>query len=234
MPVITMSGNLASGAREVGLAVAEALGIDFVDQQLMVQASQRCGVPVGTVAEHDERRAGLRERLSHLVRTVLERSAASGADPLTGATGLEAVLSRTYADMAAEEPQLSDSLYLETMTGIIRELAARGEVIILGRGSQMLLADMPRALHVLCVAPRKLRAGRLAERDEIGMEEAMRRVHESDRARCAFYKKFWRVEVEDPKLYDLTIDTSRLSYEIATDLVAAAARAKAAEVSSTV
>ncbi|HEV8573597.1 MAG TPA: cytidylate kinase-like family protein [Dehalococcoidia bacterium] len=228
MPVITMSGNLASGAREVGLAVAEELGIDFVDQQLMVQASQRCGVPVGTVAEHDERRAGFRERLSHLLRTVLERSAASGADPLTGATGLEAVLSRTYADMAAEEPQLSDSLYLKTMTEIIRELAARGDVVILGRGSQILLADMPRALHVLCVAPRKLRASRLAERDEIGMEEAMRRVHEGDRARCAFYKKFWRVEVEDPKLYDLTIDTSRLSYEIATDLVAAAARAKAA------
>jgi len=229
MPVITMSGNLASGAREVGLAVAEELGIDFVDQQLMVQASQRCGVPLGTVAEHDERRASFRERLSTLLRTVLERSAASGADPLMGATGLEAVLSRTYADMAAEEPQLSDSLYLETMTGIIRELAARGEVVILGRGSQMLLADMPRALHVLCVAPRKLRANRLAERDELGMEEAMRRVHESDRARCAFYKKFWRVEMEDPKLYDLTIDTSRLSYEIATDLAVAAARAKAAD-----
>ena len=168
MPVITMSGNIASGAREVGQAVAQELGIDFVDQQLMVSAAQRCGVTVGTVAEHDERRGGFRERMSGLLRTVLERSAASGADPLTGATGLEAVLSRTYADMAAEEPQLSDSLYLETMTVLIRELAARGEVVILGRGSQMLLTDMPHALHVLCVAPRKLRASRLAERDELG------------------------------------------------------------------
>jgi cytidylate kinase len=230
MPVITMSGNIASGAREVGQAVAQELGIDFVDQQLMVQAAQRCGVPVGTVAEHDERRGGFRERMSGLLRTVLERSAASGADPLTGATGLEAVLSRTYADMAAEEPQLSDSLYLETMTVLIRELAARGEVVILGRGSQMLLTDMPRALHVLCVAPRKLRASRLAERDELGIEEAMRRTAESDRARCAFYKKFWHVEVEDPKLYDLTIDTARLSYEVATQVIVAAARAKTAEV----
>ena len=229
MPVITMSGNLASGAREVGQAVAQELGIDFVDQQLLVQASQRCGVSVVTVAEHDERRGSFRERLAGLIRTVLERSAASGADPLTGATGLEAVLSRSYADMAVEEPQLSDSLYLETMTVLIRELAARGEVVILGRGSQMLLADMPRALHVLCVAPRKLRANRLAERDEMGMDEAMRRTAESDRARCAFYKKFWHVEVEDPKLYDLTIDTARLSYDIATQVIVAAARAKTAE-----
>jgi cytidylate kinase len=227
-----MSGNIASGAREVGQTVAEALGIGFVDQQLMVEAAQRCGVTVGTVAEHDERRGSFRERVSSMLRTVLERSAASGADPLTGATGLEAVLSRTYADMAAEEPQLSDSLYMQTMTGLIRELAARGEVVILGRGSQMILADMPRALHVLCVAPRQVRAHRLAEREDIGMDEATRRTAESDRARCAFYKKFWRVEVEDPKLYDLTIDTSRLSYEIATDLVCAAAKAKSAVPSS--
>jgi len=226
MPVITMSGNIASGAREVGQSVAQELGIDFVDQQLMVQASQRCGVTIGTLAEHDERRSSFRERLSHLLRTVLERSAASGADPITGATGLEAVLSSSYADMAAEEPHLSDSLYMQTMTDIIRELAARGDVVILGRGSQMLLTDMPRTLHVLFVAPRRLRANRLAERDEMGMDEAMRRTQESDRARCAFYKKFWRVEVEDPKLYDLTVDTSRLSYEIATEVVVAAARAK--------
>ncbi len=228
MPVITMSGNIASGAREVGQMVAQELGIGFVDQQLMVEAAQRCGVPVGTVAEHDERRGSLRERMSGLLRTFLERSAASGADPLTGATGLEVVLSRTYADLAAEqeEPQLSDSLYLKTMTAIIRELAARGDIVILGRGSQMILADMPHALHVLCVAPQKLRVHRLAEREDIGMEEATKRTTASDRARCGFYKKFWKVELEDPKLYDLAIDTSRLSYEIATDLVVAAVRAK--------
>src|SRR5436309_14979619 len=128
MPVITMSGNIASRAREIGQGVAEELGIPFVDQQLMVEAAQRCGVPVGTVAEHDERRVSFRERLSSLLRTVLERSAASGADPLTGTTGLEAVLSRSYADMAAEEPPLSGSLYLNTMSETIRELSARGDV----------------------------------------------------------------------------------------------------------
>ena len=87
----------------------------------------------------------------------------------------------------------------------------------------MILKDMPPALHVLCLAPRELRAYRLAERDGIGMEDATRRTAESDRARCAFFRKFWKVDVENPKLYDLTIDTSRLSYEIAADLVASVA-----------
>ncbi len=230
MPVVTMSGNIASGAREVGQGAARLVGVDFVDQQLMVQAAQRCGVPVGTVAEHDERRGSFKERFSGLLRTFIERSAASGADPLAGATGLEVILSRSYAEMAGEqeEPQLSDQLYLKTMTLIIQELAARGDVVLLGRGSQMILKDMPTALHVLCLAPRELRAYRLAERDGIGMEDATRRTAESDRARCAFFRKFWKVDVENPKLYDLSIDTSRLSYEIAADLVASAARAKSA------
>ena len=229
MPVVTMSGNIASGAREAGAMVARSLGVDFVDQQLMVRAAQLCGVSVGAVAEHDERCSSFKERLSTLFRTFLERSAASGADPLSGATGLEVILSRSYADMTIEEePQLSDELYLNAMTAIIQELAARGNVVLLGRGSQMILKDSPTILHVLCIAPQELRAYRLAERDAIGIQEATRRTVESDRGRAAFYRKFWKVDVEDPRLYDLTVDTSRLPYEIAAELVASAARAKAA------
>ena len=228
MPVVTMSGNIASGAREVGEAAARALGIDFVDQQLLVEAARRCGVPVGAMAQRDERCEGFRERLASLLRSFLERSVASGADPLTGAIGLEALLSRTYAEMAAEheEPELTDALYMKTMTVIIQELGARGDIVILGRGSQMILKDLPGAVHVLCTAPQKFRAHRLAERDGLGIEEAARQVADKDRAQAAYYRKFWKVEFEDPRLYDLTVDTSRLSYEIAADLVAAAARAK--------
>lgn len=230
MPVVTLTGKLASGAREVGEVVAGLLGVDIVDQQIMVQAARRCGVSVDEAAGHDERYGSFRERLAIMFRTFLERSAASGADPLTGATGLETLLSRSYAEMAVhEEPQVSGQLYLKAVTAIVRELAESGEIVILGRGSQMILEDMPAALHVLCVAPKALRVTRLAEREGICEEEALRRLTEGDRARCSFYKKFWKVEVENPNLYDLTIDTARLSYAIAADLVTSAARAKAAK-----
>ena len=230
MPVVTMSGNLASGAREVGGAISRLLDIGFVDQALMVQAAKRCGVPVGTLAEHDERYGSFRERVAQLLRTFLERSAASGgADPLTGATGLEAVLSRTYADMAADrdEPQLSDSTYVETMTAIIEEIATEGDTVILGRASQIILKDQPNVTRVLCVAPQELRFLRLSERDSIGPEEANKRVHESDRVRGAFYRKFWKVELEDPNLYDISINTSHLDYDAAAEVVASTMRLKA-------
>ena len=231
MPVLTVSGKLASGAREVGEAAAAVLGIDFVDQRLLVEAAQRCGVPVETMAEHDERRPGFRERLAETMRIFLERSATAGIDPSTGTVGLEGLLSRTYAEMTVEreeEPHLTDARYLETMSDIIRELGSRGDTVILGRGSQLILSDRPGILHVLCRAPDELRIERLAQREGISLEEAAHRSSERERARGAFHRKFWKVDVEAPDLYDLTIDTSRLTFQVAAEVVATAARAKEA------
>ncbi len=228
MPVVTMTGTIASGAREIGRDAASLLGIDYVDQQLLVDAARRLGVPVDVMADHDERCSSFGERLSGILRGFLERSAAGG-DPFTGAGGLEGLLGRTYTDMAEgrEEPEVSDSLHMKTMTAIIRELGDRGEIVVLGRGSQMILRDLPGALHVLTVAPEELRIERLAAREGMSPEEAESRLQESDRARAAFYRKFWKVEVGDPSLYDLTLETSKLLYEVGAELVAVAARAAA-------
>ncbi len=229
MPVVTVSGEMGSGAREVGRRVATLLGIDFVDQQLMVEAARRCGVPVGAVAEHDEKAATFRQRISSVINSFLESSASTGADPAAGGAGLEAVLSQTYADMARpqEEAGISDKRYLETMTSIIREIAASGRVVILGRGSQMILKEIPPVLNVLCVAPLQVRAQRSAEKEEVPLEEAKKLMARHDQGRAAFHRKFWKVDVDDPRLYDVTVDTCRMSYDLAAEVAASAARIKA-------
>ncbi len=225
MPVVTMSGKIASGASEIGRAAASLLGTDYVDQQLLVDAARRLGVPLDVMADRDERCSSFGERLSSMLRGFLERSAAGG-DPLTGAGGLEVLLGHTYEEMAQEreKPEISDSLYMKTMTAIIRELGGRGDIVVLGRGSQMILHDMPGALHVLTLAPQELRIERLAAREGISAEEATQRVHDRDKARGDFHRKFCKVDVNDPSLYDITLETSRLSYEAGAELVAAAAR----------
>ena len=227
MPVVTSSGTIASGAREIGWAVAASLRIDFVDQQLLVDAAKRLGVPVDVMAGRDERCTSFRARLAARLRSLLERSAAGG-DPLTGAGGLEVILGRTYADLAREreEPEVSDALYMKTMTAIIRELGDRGGIVVLGRGSQMILRDLPGALHVLTLAPQELRIERLVTREGISIEEATSRVHESDRARAAFHRKFWKVDANDPSLFDLTLETSHLPFEVGVELVATAGGAR--------
>jgi len=229
MPVITISGSLASGAREIAQATAAALGLDYVDQEILVEAAQRLGVSVSAVESRDERPSSIGERIGSVLRTLMERSAAAGAtDPYTGG-GLEMVLGRTYGE-AAELPtealrgQLDDESYLRTLTAVISGIAARGNVVILGRGGQAILQPAPEAMHVCIVAGRRQRIEMLVERNGISEQEAERRMKQSDGNRQAFHRRFFKVDVEDPSLYNLVIHSGRISQAGAIALIEVAAR----------
>lgn len=232
MPVITVSGSLASGAREAAQAVAQRLGLDYVDQEILVEAARELGVSVADVEQRDERAASLGERLGAIMRTLMERSASAGStDPMSGG-GLEMVLARTYgeaAELPSEAPrgQLDDASYLRTLTSVIRGVAARGDVVILGRGSQAILQHEGDTLHVYVTAPREQRVAALTSRDHIPAEDAERRVKRSDQQRHEFHRRYFKVNVEDPLLYDLMLHAGRLSVATMVELIATAARERA-------
>jgi cytidylate kinase len=145
-----------------------------------------------------------------------------------GSGGLEVLLSRTYGEAAAlpaDAPQeLSDSRYIETFTTIIEDLADRGDILVVGRGSQVILRERRDALHVCCTAPLEFRVRAIAVRDGASEDEAARTVQESDKNRAAFHRKYFKANVDDPCLYDLVIGTARFSQEEVAELIRAAAR----------
>jgi cytidylate kinase len=229
MPVITISGSLASGAREIAQATAAGLGLDYVDQEILVEAAQRLGVSVSAVESRDERPSSIGERIGSVLRTMMERSVAAGAtDPITGG-GLEMVLGRTYGE-AAELPsdaprgQLDDESYLRTLTAVINGIAARGNVIILGRGGQAILQHHPEAMHVCIVAGREERIENLMQRDGLSEQEAEHRIKHSDQNRQAFHRRFFKVDAENPRLYNVMIHSGRISPAGAIALIEVAAR----------
>jgi cytidylate kinase len=226
MPVITVSGSLASGAREVAQAAARELQIDYVDQEIMVEAARELGVRVSDVASRDERKSSIGERLAGVLRTLMERSAAAGAaDPLAGGS-LEMVLARTYGE-AADLPDtggLDDERYLKTLASVIKGVAARGNVVILGRGSQAILHDTPGALHVWVASRLEHRVQLLMEREGIEKGEAERRIKQSDQNRQAFHRHYFKVEPDAPALYDMGINAGRVGFETAAKMIAMAAR----------
>lgn len=231
MPVLTISGQPGTGALEIGRLAAQQLRIDYVDQEILVEAARALGVPMESVVPFDERTAGLGERLASLLRRFLERSAAAGAaDPMLGTGGLDILLGRTYAEAAAGEglQEVSEERYIATLTGIIRDLAAHDNVLIIGRGSQVILKDWPGATHVLLVAPQAHRVRSLAEREGLSEEAAAKRVHDHAKGRAAFHHKFFKVDVDDPSLYDLTINAARFSMEEAAQLISELAQRLAA------
>ncbi|MDT7943714.1 MAG: cytidylate kinase-like family protein [Dehalococcoidia bacterium] len=229
MPVvITISGAPGSGAWELGHLVAQRLGVELVDRELLADAARRLGVAVEQLARRDERCLSLREKVALFLRQFLERSALLGADPLSGGLGLELILAGTYADMATrveEGEGLPEEAYIQVLTTLMRELAARGDVVILGRGSHMVLQGHPHALHVLAIAPKEERLRRFAQREGLGLEEAARRLHQTEKGRQLFYRRYWKVDPDDPSYYHLTVETSRLPLEVAVEVVAVAAGA---------
>ena len=230
MPVVTISAQYGAGAIDVGRYVAGELTLHYVDQSVLVDAARELGVTVSRVASKDERTDSLRERIGHFLQRALERSAAGGqVDPMLGAANLEVMLAQTYQEMAdGDVPGIvDDRAFRQAATHIIEDLAEAGDVLILGRGSQMILRDLPGATHVQLVAEASIRVGRVMEWEGLSEEDALARIQDSIRGRETFHKKFWKVDVGDPRLYDLVVNTSKLSFETAGDLIVDAARANA-------
>ena len=111
------------------------------------------------------------------------------------------------------------------MTEEVLEVAARGDVVLRGWGATCLLRTVP---HVVCVRVTRPFAQRVAWlREQLGaddiafVEEEIRR---SDRAHAARMHAQFGVTWGDPLLYDLVLNTDRLSVETCARQIAALAQ----------
>lgn len=230
MPVITVSGYLASGAREVALAAAGELQIEFVDQMILVEAARELGVSVAAMEHRDERTTSIGERVASVLNSLMERSAAVGTfDPVSGGgMGLETVLARTYGE-AAELPsgggrgQLDEDRYIKTLTSVIKGVAARGNVVLLGRGSQAILHNAPNTRHVYVASPRDWRLDSLIKNEGMIRADAERRIDKSDANRRAFHLRYFKMEFNNPHQYDMAINAGQISTATAARMIAVAA-----------
>ena len=114
--------------------------------------------------------------------------------------------------------------YHDAVRRVIEALAATGNVVIVGRAGQVILRDRPDVLHVKVMAPASLRAGRVARTQNIPLAAAQAQVQASDRARRNYLRRYYQARWDDPELYDLIINTARLTPESAADLVCRALR----------
>ncbi len=228
MPVITVTGLIGSGVIEIGPRISERLGIDHVDRTILAEAAKKIGATEQDVAERTERALGLGDRVAGFVKTVLERSALAGggADPYFGG-GLDALLVREYRDFPEESHgtgELDDENLLKVTADVIQEIASAGNVVIAGRGSNIILREMPHTLHVGLISSMDMRVERIREREQLSEVEAVRYVQENDRARIAYFKRFFDMDPQEARHYHQVLNTDMLSIEQATEVIVATAQ----------
>jgi Cytidylate kinase-like family len=78
------------------------------------------------------------------------------------------------------EAFLSAEDYWRTADRIVRAAAARGHVVIVGRASQVILADLHDVLHVRVIAPFEKRVAYVMQRDGVDRHTATSRIHTKD------------------------------------------------------
>lgn len=115
--------------------------------------------------------------------------------------------------------------YREKVVEIIREQAAQGDVLLIGRGGQVALAGRRSTLHVRITAPLETRRAAVQARCGVSAEVAAARVTASDTARAGYHRRHFNVRWDDESLYDVIINMGRLTVPMAVDIVCAAADA---------
>ena len=110
-------------------------------------------------------------------------------------------------------------MYLDYMEALIYEVARKGTGVIIGHGSQMLLRNFDCALHIFIQASETNRIEEFINRNNLSHEAAKKLVRRDDNERAGFFRFAFQMEVTDSKLYDLVINTGKMSSATAAKLI---------------
>lgn len=121
---------------------------------------------------------------------------------------------------------LPDQAGREQIEREVRELAATGKGVILGRGAAVILHDDERALHVLLDAPCEARVRQAMTIEGLDHAAAERRLTRVDRFRRAYVETVYGVDLKEPGMCHLVIDSTAMPLDDCVELIARAAIAR--------
>ena len=205
MAVVTVSRQYGAGGSEVARRIAAQLGWTVIDNEFVGAVAAQAGLPAEAVAAQEERVPSLMARLARALAI----------------SSPEVLVANTAGALEADEARL-----VEVTERVIREAAAHGRVVLVGRGAQALLAGAKEqdALHVYVTAPREDRIRVVTERHGLSLAEAAHAVDRTDADRDRYVQRHYRRRRDDAANYHLVVNTALLGYDGAADVVVTAAR----------
>lgn len=107
---------------------------------------------------------------------------------------------------------------------ILRDEASEGNAVIVGRCGNIELKDRSDILRVRIIADTEIRISRISQENGIDRVQAIKMLKQSDRERSNYARHFFFIDHSNPELYDIVINTSRISPDAAARLIGQAAR----------
>ncbi|MBT8363197.1 MAG: cytidylate kinase-like family protein [Deltaproteobacteria bacterium] len=197
MAVITISRQYGAGGKTLGKMVATELGYEFADSEIIAKVAEMANVSTHWVETVENEAGG---KLSRFVSRMVSR-------PLVDKI------------LKGERGYIDETIYLDYLVLIIAQIADEGDVVILGRGSQYILDDHPEAFHILMIDAFENRVRFMQKNYDLSESRATRLIRGEDKRRKTLYQKLGKTDYDDPFLYHLVLNMSKLTLEEAMQIV---------------
>jgi cytidylate kinase len=205
--VVTFSNQIGANGAAIARAVAERMHYRYYDWEVISQAAAEAGVSPEVLAV-----AAAEPEPTFIGRVMRRLIAGAPADEMSPpATGSR------FSVLTSDD-------YRQFVEHVVRELAQRGDAVIVGHAAQAVLGQHAGVLRVLLLGSAERRIGRLAATQGEGANRARETIRNSDRQRTDFFKRAYRMDWLDASNYDVALNTDRLSVELARDMIVACAR----------
>ena len=191
---ITIARGFGSGGRTIGRMLAERLGIDWYDQDLIKLASEESGINIELFDKADEYKK----------------------------TSLFGKYTGDYGDKLIPPDSgefTSDDNLFNYQAKIIKGLHGKGNCIIVGRCADYILRDEANVLRVFVYASKEKCISTVADLYNLTAKEAERQIDRIDRARSTYYRYYTGQEWDNARNYDLCLNSEILGFERCVDLI---------------
>ncbi len=198
---LTIARQYGSGGREIGLRVAEILGVKAYGRELINLAAQKSGLSEDVLNTADEKQP------SSLLYTLAMGSTMYG-----------------IPNIRYDVP-INDKLFA-VQSDIIRKTAEKESAVYIGRCADYVLKNTPQIFRVFIYAPLDKRIARISERNAISEAEARTLIEKTDKRRANYYNFYTGAKWGRYENYDLLIDASIMGIDGTARLIADAAKIK--------
>ena len=199
--IITIARQYGSGGREIGEKIAQILNIPLIDRELVTDAANKGGLSEDIISRTDESAA------NSLLYTL-----ATGSNILG-----------TAVHFGYKMP-LNDKLFI-LQSEAIREYAAKGSCVIIGRCADYVLREEPSVFRIFVYGDLEHRQARVLSRHpEIKSSQVVDVINKTDKRRASYYNFYTGNKWGKYDNYDMAINSSTFGIDEAAKLIAAAVR----------
>ena len=187
--VITIGREFGSGGHEIGMKLAEKLGIKCYDKELLELAAKESGLCEELFASQDEKPTN-----SFLYSLVMD------------------TYSFGYSSAGFTDMPMNHKIFLAQFEAI-KKLASEGPCVMVGRCADYALADNPDCFSVFVHANLDWRINRISQKYNKNAKEAKDMINKTDKSRSSYYNYYTNKKWGSADSYNLCLDSSKLGID---------------------